>query len=182
METKRCSKCGEVKPRSEFNKSRREASGLQSSCKMCRKIWRESHKAETAECRKVWRENHKSERETYQKTWRSAHKAHIVEYGNKYSRENPEKLRATKLRRRARKCDALGFADAKQIQARWNYYGGRCYICGVIAEAVDHVIPLARGGTNWPANLKPICNRCNWSKGAKWPYDFEKFRQKEEER
>ncbi len=26
------------------------------------------------------------------------------------------------------------------------------------------MIPLSRGGTNWPANLRPACDRCNRKK------------------
>ena len=29
------------------------------------------------------------------------------------------------------------------------------------AECVDHVIPLARGGTNDETNLQSLCNRCH---------------------
>jgi len=43
---------------------------------------------------------------------------------------------------------------------------GPCYLCGGTAEALDHVVPLARGGSNLPDNLKPICRHCNSRKGA----------------
>lgn len=32
---------------------------------------------------------------------------------------------------------------------------------------VDHVVPLARGGTNDLANLQVLCKRCNSAKGAR---------------
>ena len=41
---KRCSKCGEVKPVGEFNKSRTERDGLQYYCKICRRKQYEENK------------------------------------------------------------------------------------------------------------------------------------------
>lgn len=31
---------------------------------------------------------------------------------------------------------------------------------------VDHVVPRARGGTNFHTNLKIVCHRCNQAKGS----------------
>jgi 5-methylcytosine-specific restriction endonuclease McrA len=42
-----------------------------------------------------------------------------------------------------------------------------CWICGAPATEVDHVVPLATGGTDHPANLRPACRHCNRSRGAK---------------
>lgn len=39
---------------------------------------------------------------------------------------------------------------------------------------VDHIMPLARGGTNWPKNLQLLCQKCNQSKHAKHPLDWAK--------
>jgi len=44
---------------------------------------------------------------------------------------------------------------------------GPCVYCGDLAEQVDHVRPLARGGREHPANLVPSCARCNRSKRAR---------------
>lgn len=42
-----------------------------------------------------------------------------------------------------------------------------CSYCGKLpAMGVDHVLPLARGGTNALANLVAACLPCNQSKGA----------------
>jgi 5-methylcytosine-specific restriction endonuclease McrA len=31
---------------------------------------------------------------------------------------------------------------------------------------IDHIVPLARGGTNYEGNLTPACRPCNSSKGT----------------
>lgn len=45
--------------------------------------------------------------------------------------------------------------------------GHRCQKCGASATHVDHVMPLAHGGTDNYANLRALCARCNLSKGSK---------------
>jgi 5-methylcytosine-specific restriction endonuclease McrA len=42
--------------------------------------------------------------------------------------------------------------------------GTRCYICGDPATQIDHVIPVIKGGTDHPSNLRPICWPCNREK------------------
>jgi len=40
-----------------------------------------------------------------------------------------------------------------------------CLKCGATPVTRDHIVPLARGGLNHPANLQPLCHRCNRRKG-----------------
>lgn len=54
----------------------------------------------------------------------------------------------------------------KQRAAVFSDHGGKCYICqGKIqvgqAFDIDHVIPLALGGTNDAANLRPAHAKCH---------------------
>jgi hypothetical protein len=84
--------------------------------------------------------------------------------------ENPKAQRAQSRRWKALNRGALGWSTAKQDQARFDFYGGLCAYCGRdLAHGFhwDHVIPLIRGGTNWPANLRPACPKCNASKRDK---------------
>lgn len=47
---------------------------------------------------------------------------------------------------------------------------GLCALCGIRkATHVDHIKPLAKGGTNWWYNLQGLCASCNSLKGATWP-------------
>jgi 5-methylcytosine-specific restriction endonuclease McrA len=45
--------------------------------------------------------------------------------------------------------------------------GRTCALCGGYADTVDHVRPLALGGTDVPSNLRPLCRSCNCSRGAR---------------
>ena len=86
----------------------------------------------------------------------------------RYKKEHPEKVREYTNQRRARKRGARGVCSAVQTAARIAYYGGNCAYCRILPyEHIDHVIPLSRGGSNWPANLRPSCAKCNLSKGGK---------------
>jgi len=75
-----------------------------------------------------------------------------------------ENCRKCAKQRRAR---GVKYTKWEHVKARWDYYAGGCYLCGKPADTLDHVIPIARGGTHFPANLRPSCRTCNSRKGAK---------------
>ena len=57
---------------------------------------------------------------------------------------------------------------------RWQIYARdkfTCRYCGAsgVPLALDHLIPVLRGGTNEPGNLVTSCQSCNSRKGAQWP-------------
>lgn len=39
-----------------------------------------------------------------------------------------------------------------------------CAYCGAPADTVDHIVPLSRGGTDDPSNLRSACRACNTRK------------------
>ena len=56
----------------------------------------------------------------------------------------------------------------ERIAWRFEFYGNRCAYCEPSGDrlAADHVLPLASGGGNLPANIRPACHPCNTSKGS----------------
>jgi len=189
--TKRCSKCGESKLLSEFNKDRSSKDGFQHRCRQCRSNAYKENKELVAEQGKRWIDQNqeryrKWKIEYYQKNrdrlleqmrqYNIEHHDEIAEYQCEYYRQYKRKHRKRysnhELNRRARKRNANGYdyTTAEHIEARCEVWGNKCYICGAPMEAVDHVKPLAAGGAHWPCNLRPVCKSCNSSKGAKWPY------------
>ena len=77
METKKCSKCGEVKPINEFYKQKSCKDGLNSYCKCCM-----NKKVEE------WRKKHPKERIKHQKKYINKYKKKYSEYQKKYKKEH----------------------------------------------------------------------------------------------
>jgi 5-methylcytosine-specific restriction endonuclease McrA len=56
--------------------------------------------------------------------------------------------------------------------------GYQCFWCGEEANTCDHVIPVARGGSDDPDNLVAACKRCNFSRQDRLPEEMNVVRQK----
>ena len=69
------------------------------------------------------------------------------------------------------------FSQAERVKI-YNNSKGRCAICGKFIPydsfTVDHIIPLAKGGTNEMSNLQVACNTCNLIKQDILPEDLMK--------
>jgi 5-methylcytosine-specific restriction endonuclease McrA len=73
--------------------------------------------------------------------------------------------RITKARRRG----AIGNFTAEQWSAKCAEFGGKCAHCGATERLeIDHIKPIALGGTNTIDNVQPLCRHCNSSKGARF--------------
>ena len=184
---RRCGKCGEVKPGRDFYRGRTSKAGSYRRCAECRKF-DVQFQAVTVERVRCKCDVCGKEYLDFTSTRYCSEDCHaaallaieedrpipLVVEGGWSSCGTPDQR--AYARRYALQKGAAGQATAEQRAMRRDYYGGRCYICGAPAEAMDHVIPLARGGSNWPANLRPICGSCNSMKGAKWPFNIERAR------
>jgi 5-methylcytosine-specific restriction endonuclease McrA len=107
--------------------------------------------------------------------WRLENKDKISEKDRKWRTENPDKHAAKERNRRSRKRLAEGLHTADDVKGLHDQQKGKCACCGVKLGNryhVDHIVPLFRGGTNWPNNLQLLCAPCNLSKGAKDPIEF----------
>ena len=190
-----CARCKCPKPIGDFNKNSLKPDGLQIYCKVCKREYylanaevvkarsrryyasntesvnkknkaryRKNKDKYLAACRTYYLEN-KPKIQAYYKEYAKNNRARVAAHKYAYRERNPEKYQVYAENRRSRKALAPGFCTPDQWQARWDLYGGKCYLrldgCTINATAIDHVVPLSKGGTNWPANLRPICNHCN---------------------
>jgi ribosomal protein L40E len=58
----------------------------------------------------------------------------------------------------------------RKIIAPWVFFrhGKVCAKCGATEDiTIDHIIPIAKDGTNDLTNLQVLCRKCNASKGAR---------------
>jgi len=83
--------------------------------------------------------------------------------------------RVPRIPRRARRIDHL--TQKRSIKrAAMRDCGRRCVYCAAPLEfdvaTLDHVHPLAKGGTHVAGNLVAACGRCNRLKGDMLPGDF----------
>lgn len=102
-----------------------------------------------------------------------------IEYSRKWRAENPDKVGEYNRNTKARRKLAEGSHTAAEIDDLLRRQKYKCAECGVSVRKkgqrhVDHVMPLALGGSNWISNLQILCPTCNMSKGAKHPLDWAK--------
>lgn len=179
---KRCGKCKQEKETTEFYKNSASTAidKLQTICKACSSINTKKYRvANPDKCKQLWADYYdvnKDQLNEKRAQFFEENPEIRAEYNRDWNDKHPDERRAHNQNRRARKKNAAGYFTADQNAARVDYYGGCCWRCLGPYEAIDHVIPLAKGGTNWPANLRPICRSCNSKKGSKHPSRLPKIK------
>lgn len=158
---KRCSRCRKVKPQSEFY-------GKQNNCKPCHTFyttqWRKNHPKEDRiiQLRSLRKPSNRLKRYERTAAWKKRNALSNSAHARAYY---------------ARLKNAPGSCSELQLAARSAMYGDRCWLCSAFdAPIMDHVKPLSRGGSNWPANRRPICPTCNTLKKNRWPFDQQAYR------
>lgn len=192
---KTCNKCGESKPTAEFHKNSSRRDGLQSRCKSCHGIecakWAaanpEKYRAYTAKWRAA---NPEKNRASDAKT-RAARREKSRVYAVEYRANNPEKAKAAvdkwcaanpkahcayNQNRRARKREVGGNLSKGLAGKLFKLQRGKC-ACGCGQHLgddyhLDHIMPIALGGSNTDDNIQLLRQQCNNRKHSKHPIDF----------
>jgi 5-methylcytosine-specific restriction endonuclease McrA len=187
MAERTCTKCGIEQPvdLSHFPLTRR--GHLSGVCRAC-----------GSEKQRIWRAAHRETCNAYHRAYRAAHPeveanrdpVQVAARKRAYQAAHPEKNRACKRayravhademrawgrNRRARQRNAPGSHTAADVVAQYLRQHGCCYWCAAKVGKgyhVDHVIPLAKGGSNGSDNLVIACPSCNRKKSDKLPQEF----------
>lgn len=171
-----CAECESLRPAPKYNaeankirkkRFREKRRKLLEPIRAAQKAERDATRSERrkASALKWYYKNIEYSRETYEKN-----KEQIKARRRARSSENLEIRRAENQRRRARKRNAEGHFTAKDVTMILAAQGGACPGCMssiALSYHVDHIVPLSRGGSNWPSNIQLLCEPCNLRKGAR---------------
>lgn len=92
-----------------------------------------------------------------------------------YNQANLDRGATIARNRRARRRKNGGSHTLKDISEILLMQNGKCAYCRISLNSVrhvDHILPLALGGSNGRENLQILCVPCNKTKSAKHPIDF----------
>lgn len=106
--------------------------------------------------------------------WSAANADRIKALNAAWTQNNLERHRLYQHKRRAR-LKAGGELSPNIIEVLLVRQKGRCACCSERLKGayhLDHIFPLALGGSNTDDNVQLLTPRCNWQKGAKHPIEF----------
>lgn len=167
---KRCSKCGQIKPISEFYKRKSSKDGLYSYCKQCDKSMKayyyQTHKGKIKAYKAEWLAKHPNYNAEYYKANKEKAKAYNAEYQANYTdpQKNPLGF-ARHMVAHYRKMDRdRGFDDSQTITAEWfvqNIMYKHCAHCGLRQVGAIGANRLNNDLGHEASNLEPCCKSCN---------------------
>lgn len=146
---------------------------MRSECMQCKielnAIWREENK----EKHNASNRNHDPQKDA---RYRERNKEAIKLRAAAYRLENPDYFLAAGRNRRARLKGAEGSHSKSDVLRILKLQKSKCATCSekLVASGkgkyhVDHIYPLACGGSNDAGNLQMLCPKCNLKKNAKDP-------------
>ena len=131
--------------------------------------WREANPEKVQEANRRWYEANGEEERERNRRWRELNPEEDRERNRRWRDANPEKKREAEHRRRARLkgngAYAVSDKDMRRLQQQQCAHAHLSPCNGPMH--VDHVIPVARGGSHGIGNLQRLCQRHNISKHAR---------------
>lgn len=137
--------------------------------------WRSSNKQKVKEYEMAYRAANRDKRIIESRAWRLSNKEKHRAICSAWRAANPHMLRIQSQNRRASK-RKVGGKLSKDIAVRLlKLQRGKCACCGLPLGGkyhLDHIMPIALGGTNTDDNIQLLRDVCNFQKHMKHPVDF----------
>lgn len=134
------------------------------------KAWVDANRDRKKESLAKWYELNKERVYAANAKWRAANKDKVLAYQAAYRDKKPDSIRLDGHRRRT------GVKLSKNIIKKlYKLQRGKCACCKKPLGDdyhLDHIMPLALGGTNTDNNVQLLRAKCNLQKSAKHPVDF----------
>lgn len=103
--------------------------------------------------------------------WRERNREAINKAAKEQRKMHSERYKAHTRHRRAKLKNIDGRHSHHDVLRIGNSQSWLCNACGCnlkeTGHHVDHVVPISKGGTNWPSNLQLLCRSCNVRKSNK---------------
>lgn len=194
--SKRCRKCGEIKPHGEFYNNRNSRDGRSTTCRECererdRQRYQANREAKLQRTARYY-QDHGQHLRDYQRAYRQANPDKIRERDRRYREANRDKLaeraREWQQANRDRVNAGQRARAARYRDAVLEHYGRACACCGSVERlGIDHVngggkehrqelFGDYRRGTGrfnfwliqqgFPPGYQTLCSPCNTSKGT----------------
>lgn len=171
---KTCSKCKQTLPLESYSRQSKSKDGLQYQCKLCKRIgnrqtmkkWREKNPQLHRDRNKKSRETDKERSRANRARAYKKNKEKENQSARLYYQRFPEKYReASSLRKRKKLANGIFRVSASELKKLYSF---PCALCGSTDSIeIDHIVPIAKGGSHSIGNLQPLCRPCNRSKSDK---------------
>ena len=134
--------------------------------------WRAQNPDLHKERGREWYERRKEHVRARSRAWQQDNKERAYERVKNWKQNNPDRLKKIKLRSAHKRRSAFGTLSRDITDRLFEQQKGLCACCGTSLRGgfhLDHILPLALGGTNTDDNVQLLTPTCNLKKGAKHP-------------
>ena len=138
-------------------------------------LWQSQNKDQFESCKADWRAKSHEKIAAANANWRLKNIDSIKIKQAAWQAANPEACRINRQNRRARQNEPMGILSHGLSEKLFRLQKGMCPCCSQPLGDnfhLDHIVPLALGGSHADGNIQLLRARCNLQKHAKDPIDF----------